>query len=370
MISGCATQDGCVAYAARFKELASAFRSMAGLTASSIGLGTYLGETDAATDDLYRGAAGLALSQGINVLDTAVNYRFQRSERSVGAALAAQIGAGKLRRTEVIVASKGGFITFDGDVPADPSAWFEEHFIRPGLIRAGELVDNSHCLAPRFLAAMLDQSRTNLGLETLDIYFVHNPEAQLGEVDRAEFLQRMRAVFEMLEGQVADGRIKLYGTATWSGYRTSSRNQGYLSLAELVQAAKDVAGPDHHFKVIQLPFSLAMPEALTLANQSLPGTGDPVTILEAAEKMDVAVWASASLSQGRLAANLPPLVGRALEGLRTDAQRSLQFVRSTPGIAVALVGMKTARHVLENLETLRCPPAPLDSYMKLFARAQ
>src|SRR5579875_137334 len=369
MIRGKATAHGTAGYAARFANLPGNFRPLLGLQASSLGLGTYLGEMDVETDELYRQCATTALSRGINVLDTAVNYRFQRSERALGAAIAQLVGEGKVQREEIIVATKGGYITFDGQMPPDPSAWFEQHFIASGLIPPAELVDNSHCLNPRFLAAMLEWSRTNLGLEAVDVYFLHNPETQLNEVPRPEFLRRMRAAFEMLEQQVAAGNLSAYGTATWSGYRTASRNRDYLSLAELVGLAGEVAGQEHHFKVIQLPFSLAAPEALTLANQSLPGHSQPVTLLEAAGELGVAVWASASLMQGRLAVNLPALVREAMAGLRTDAQRVLQFVRSTPGIAVALVGMKSPRHLLDNLETLAIAPAAQQAYMKLFKPA-
>jgi len=59
-----------------------------------------------------------------------------------------------------------------------------------------------------------------------------------------------------------------------------------------------------------------------------------------------------------------------MAGLRTDAQRALQFVRSAPGIDVALVGMKSPRHVLDNLATLAAPPAEREAYMKLFKTPQ
>jgi aryl-alcohol dehydrogenase-like predicted oxidoreductase len=370
MISGRATPEATAAYAQRFTNLPGNFRAMAGLTASSLGMGTYLGEMDAATDELYREAVKLAVTHGVNVIDTAVNYRFQRSERAIGKALAEVIAAGKVAREELIVATKGGYITFDGEMPPDPASYFEQHFIASGLIPPAELVEDCHCLNPGYLAAMLDRSRANLGLESVDVYFVHNPETQLSAVSREEFLRRMRTAFAMLEEQVSAGRIGVYGTATWSGYRAASNNQGYLSLYELVDAARQAGGAEHHFKVIQLPFSLAMPEAVTLANQTLPGHSRPVTLLEAAGELGVTVWASASLLQGRLARVLPPLIGQSLQGLRTDAQRSIQFVRSTPGVDVALVGMKTARHVLENTETLQTAPASLESFMTLFQPAR
>ena len=86
-----------------------------------------------------------------------------------------------------------------------------------------------------------------------------------------------------------------------------------------------------------------MPEALTLANQQLPDHRG--TALRAAVGFGIAVCASASLLQGRLARGLPPIMAQAFEGLTTDAQRALQFVRSAPGINVALVGTRSQAHV-------------------------
>lgn len=366
MLSGRATAPATAAYAKRFTNLPRHFRKALGIEVSSIGIGTYLGEPDAQTDRDYTTAVMEALTSGINLVDSAINYRFQRSERSIGKALAELCAAGRIRREEVVLATKGGYLTFDGEFPPDPRAYFQERFIATGLIAPDELVDDSHCIAPRYLDAMLERSRENLGVETIDVYYLHNPESQLAGVSREEFLVRMRAAFEMLEARAADGRIGVYGAATWNGFRSDPRSPGYLSLRELVGLAEEAGGQSHHFRMIQLPFNLAMPEALTLSNQAI-GDGQG-SILEAAKRMGVAVCASAALLQGRLARSLPAIVGEAMEGCATDAQRSIQFVRSTPGVDVALVGMKTAAHVRENLETARRPPAPQGAFQKLFQK--
>jgi aryl-alcohol dehydrogenase-like predicted oxidoreductase len=211
---------------------------------------------------------------------------------------------------------------------------------------------------------MLEMSRANLGLDTIDIYYIHNPETQLASIERPEFLERMRRAFEFLEQQVADGKIGVYGTATWSGFRLGAEEQQHLQMEELVKIAFEIAGRDHHFRVIQLPFNLGMPEALTLANQQLPDRRS--TALRAAVGFGIAVCASASLLQGRLAHGLPPIMAQAFEGLTTDAQLALQFVRSAPGINVALVGMKSEAHVNEILQALHNPPASIEAFSKLF----
>jgi len=365
MLKNRATAEATSAYARRFAALPSHFRPMLGVTGSSIGIGTYLGDNDERTDRNYEEAIEAALVGGINVIDTAVNYRFQRSERAVGQAISRLVASGQIRREEIIVATKGGYITFDGEVPPNPRAWFEDTYVNTGIIRSGELVEGSHCMAPTYLETMLEISRANLGLETIDIYYLHNPEAQLPVVGREEFNRRIRQAFELFERKVAEGKIGAYGTATWNGFRGDPRDKDYLSLQDLIRIAAEVGGSEHHFKVIQLPYNLAMPEALTHSNQALPsGQG---SILDAALEMGIVVWASASLLQGRLAGNLPEVLGTAMEGMATDAQRALQFVRSTPGIDVALVGMKSARHVTENLEAATRAPASAEAFAKLFS---
>lgn len=369
MIRGFATPDGTEGYARRMAPHSSPghFRLLEGCQASSVGIGTYLGGEDAATDAKYRDAIARALERGANVIDTAVNYRYQRSERAVGEAIGALVSTGALRREEAIVATKGGFIPFDSAVPADPNAYLTVTYLQPGILEPRDVVAGCHCMTPRYLRDQLERSRRNLGLETLDVYYIHNPEIQLGEIDHSEFLKRMRAAFAALEQAVADGKIRRYGTATWNGYRQPASAPDHLELAELVRAARDVGGDNHHFKVVQLPYNLAMPEAFTRANQHLDNKTVPV--LEAAERLGLYVMASASVYQGQLARNLPPVVGDLLPGLTTDAQRALQFVRSTPGIGTALVGMKGAAHVEENLELAAVPPVPWEQFQRLFSAA-
>lgn len=368
-IPGRATPEGTDAYRRRLEGRAAPghFRSLDGCWLSSVGIGTYLGDDDPATDALYRDAVRRALELGLNVVDTAVNYRHQRSERAVGRALAALLAGGTLGREEVFVATKGGFIPFDGGMPEDPRAYLLETYLRPGVLAPGDVVAGCHSMTPRYLEDQLERSRRNLGLETLDVYYLHNPEMELAEVERPEFLRRIRAAFAFLESAVRDGRIARYGTATWQGYRRPPGASDALSLEELVAAARDVGGADHHFRVIQLPYNLGMPEAFTLPSQSVGG--EPVTVLEAARRLGIYVVVSASIYQGQLTRNLPPLLGEVLPGLGTDAQRAIQFVRSTPGVGTALVGMKRRAHVEENAAVAGRAPVGWAEFQRLFRAA-
>ena len=305
-----------------------------------------------------------ALELGINVIDTAVNYRHQRSERSVGAALRALVAAGGIAREEVVLATKGGFIPFDGEVPANPSAYFTETYVRPGVLTAADVVGGCHCITPRYLADQLERSRANLGVDTIDVYYVHNPEMQLDAVDRPTFMARMRAAFEFLESAVGDGRIRWYGTATWEGYRRPAGAPDYLSLPDLVELAREVGGSAPPLRGDPAAVQPRHDRGPRRRPTSRSGTG-PVSVLQAAEQLGVYVMASASIFQGKLARNLPPALAQVLEGLATDAQRALQFVRSTPGVGTALCGMTQLSHVEENAALVGLPPAPVE---KLFTR--
>ncbi len=98
-LQGFATGEGTARYRERFGDALAAghFRFEQGLWLSSVGLGTYLGSPDEATDRSYADAVARAVGLGANVIDTAANYRFQRSERSVGEALRRLSAAGFAR---------------------------------------------------------------------------------------------------------------------------------------------------------------------------------------------------------------------------------------------------------------------------------
>jgi aryl-alcohol dehydrogenase-like predicted oxidoreductase len=311
----------------------------------------------------YHKAVVHAVQSGCNVIDSAINYRLQRSERSIGTALKNLTTQG-YNRDEIVVATKGGFIPYDGTPPKDARAYIEQSFIKPGLATASDIVGGCHCMTPKYLLNQLDCSLRNLDLESIDIYYLHNPETQLGKITQDEFDGRLVKAFEALEVAVSAGKIRMYGTATWNCFRNSADAKDYLSLARVVELAGKAGGEQHHFKVIQLPLNLGMSEALSNPNQPLHGHQH--TLLEAAQEFGVTVMCSASVLQGQLTHDLPPIIHETFTGLETDGQRALQFVRSTPGVTTALVGMKQQKHVDENLATARIAPASWEQYSKLF----
>lgn len=352
-----ATAAGTAAFAARFAPSFAADFYRAGaddLSCSSVGLGTYLGDCTDADDEAYVGAVCHAVASGVNVVDAAINYRAQRSERAVGSAVQRLLASGIATRQQLVLCSKGGYIPLDRVPPATREEYQEyvrREYIDQEILLPEEIVAGGHSLAPRFLRYCMAKSRQNLGLRCIDIYYLHNPEQQLVGVDATELDVRLRAAFVVLEEAASRNEIGVYGIATWDGLRVPVEAKTHLSLERLVEVARDVAGDSHHFRCVQLPISLAMPEAVRSATQVVGG--HTLAAVDAAQELGLTVIGSAPLMQSKLATGLPAEVRAHFPGCITDAQRAVTFVRGVPKVTCALVGMRQLAHVDENLAAIR-----------------
>jgi aryl-alcohol dehydrogenase-like predicted oxidoreductase len=357
LAEGRATVEGTQRFRKRFAKTQTDhfYRPIAdGTLVSSLGLGTYLGECDDAEDARYTATVLAALEKGVNLLDTAINYRCQRSERAIGEAVRILISKGDLRREEVVMCTKGGYIPLDRTPPATKEGYrgfLDSEYYRPGVMEPDDVVAGGHCLTPRYLDDQIERSRRNLGLAFIDVYYLHNPEQQLDILARPKFLSVIRAAFAALEQQVQAGTIGCYGCSTWNGFRVAPESRNHLSLQELISIASEVGGEHHHFKIIQLPVNLVMTEAVRAPTQSVGP--ERVPLLEAAHRLGVAVVGSATLMQSQLARSLPKQLHSAFPGFHSDARRAIAFAQSLP-LTSALVGMKSVSHLNENLEQ----PAP------------
>jgi aryl-alcohol dehydrogenase-like predicted oxidoreductase len=351
-IAGYATPSGTKRFARRFAARYSPdfYRDLTNrISVSSIGMGTYLGDCDDAEDARYVTVLAAGVENGLNLVDTAINYRCQRSERAVGRAIRQVIELGVARRDEIVIATKGGYIPLDGSPPSSRTlydTYLASEYFEPGVMKPADVINDGHSIAPAFLADQIKRSLINLGLSTIDIYYLHNPEQQRMTLDPVTFRTGLTRAFIELEAQVSRGTIRSYGCATWNGFRSNPASNGYLSLEEIVGIAREAGGETHHFRVIQLPVNLAMAEAIRTPTQTL--SAKPVSLLEAASSLGVSVVASASLMQSQLTRNLPTALAIAFPALSTDAQRAIAFVRSLP-LTTALVGMRTLGHLSENL---------------------
>ena len=367
MISGYVTAEG----TKRFRQRAEAsgvernhFREFKSLHLTSLGLGTYLGELDRSTDARVEEALkNSVLSGAINVIDTAINYRLQKAERSIGRALDELIKEERIQRDELLICTKSGYLSPDGDSNLDLQSYVMQNLMKPGTIHPKDIVQGVHCMTRPYLKDQLERSLRNLSLDCIDLIYLHNAaESQIAEVGREEFLNRLREAFAFYEEQRTEGRIKWYGMATWTCFRVDETKQDHVNLEQVVDIARSVGGNDHAFRFIQLPFNLEMDEARTLKAQTI--MDERMSILEAAHRLGVGVFTSVPLLQGRIL-HSPSLPRR--ENMESPARTCLQFARSAhPSIIAPLVGQKQSAHTKENLLLAKYPPLTEEEFDETF----
>jgi aryl-alcohol dehydrogenase-like predicted oxidoreductase len=357
LLNGFATASGTrkyLDYAIQKGKPSSHFRNFDGLYLSSIGMGTYLGQPSIEDDNDIENAVYDSIKSGtINVIDTAINYRAMKSEKSIGQALLRLIEEDVIARDQVFICTKNGYITNDGDYPrVDVMEYMQKMFISTGIIKPNDISSGYNVLNPNYIARCIDKSLANMHLNCIDLMYIHNAfESWYEDVDRQEFMQMLSKVFEVYEEYRSKNKIKYYGMATWTCFRVHPNNREYLSLEETVKVAEEVGGKHHGFRFIQLPYNMIYSEAILIKNQDV-GSIKNLTILEAAEKLNIGVFTSIPFFQGRLLnANIPDYAG-----LTDQGEKLIQIIRSTPSIIAPLIGQKKPQHVQQNIKIADIPP--------------
>jgi aryl-alcohol dehydrogenase-like predicted oxidoreductase len=284
-----------------------------------------------------------------------------KSERSIGRGLSRLINDNVISRDQVFICTKNGYITNDGDFPAiDVMEYVQRMYISTGIINAEDISSGYNVLNPDYLERCIDKSLLNMHLDTIDLVYIHNAfESWYEDVSRDEFMHMLERVFEIYEKYRVKNKIRYYGMATWTCFRVRPNEKEYLSLEEVVKLAEKVGGKQHGFRFIQLPFNLAYNEALILQNQSV-GLEKNLTILEAAARLNIGIFTSIPLFQGRLMeAKIPEY-----EGLTDQVAKIIQLIRSSPSIIAPLIGQKKSEHVEQNLRISDIPPMNKEQFKK------
>lgn len=301
---------------------------------SKIAIGTFKGDMGQEVSDEYKQAIKKCLANGINVIDTAINYRYTESEIAVGEAIRELVDSGSIERDDVFVTTKGGFM-------GAPYAW--------GLRNQDE-IKYKHSIRPAFIKHCLNTSYKNLKLKTIDLYFLHNPETALNYLDAEEFYSTLLQNFVMLEGEVQRGRIRGYGLATWPGLRANPEDKNYIDLNRVLEIAKIAAGyKPHNFIGIELPVNVLMNESFVYPNQM--HNGKLVTVLDFAINNNIKVFSSNSVLYGEDSEKINTHYNYDYE--LTSPQKSLVFLKSIPGITSAIVGMKKSANVDSAIDAFR-----------------
>ena len=308
---GHATVQSTAAYAARKIHEATGAGSLAngfgafgatGLTVSRLGFGTYrVGQRESE----HREALLKAIRMGCNLIDTSTNYMDGESEQLVGSVLEELMRAGEVAREDMIVVSKIGYV--QGQNLTQAQAREKSGKPYPEMVKYGD--DIWHCIHPEFLADQLTLSLDRLGLATLDVCLLHNPEYFLSHATRLggkeprdlsllrnEFYARLQRAFEYCETQVQAGRLRGYGVS--SNTATSAPDDpGATSLSRMIEAAKlaatNAGASSHHFQVVQCPMNLYESGAALIRNT---GSGNGSTLLEEAMREQIAVLVNRPLN--------------------------------------------------------------------------
>ncbi len=260
----------------KFSGLAYKQLGKTGLTVSCCGFGSY--RVDFRVQE-HSDALEYALLNGINLIDTSANYSDGGSETLIGNVLEKLCNEKKIKREEIVVVSKGGYIqgkNFElAKKKKDEGKEYKE---------VTEYTENLwHCIHPEFLKDQITASLERMKLETVDVYLLHNPEYFLdspvaNELDlkelRVEYYRRIKSAFEYLEEEVIEGRIQHYGISS-NSFVLNHDAQTFTSL----QVCKEVANrisERNHFSVIQFPLNLYETGAVKEKNQN----GGTQTLLE------------------------------------------------------------------------------------------
>jgi aryl-alcohol dehydrogenase-like predicted oxidoreductase len=305
------------------------FRHVRGLTIGSIGIGTYLGSKSPRVDHKARAAIISAVVNGCNLIDTARNYRGGRSEIVVGGAIRAISAAGIAERNELIVCSKAGYILEQNACARQFSA---------------STVD-ANVLSPAFLSSEIALSLERTGLDAIDIYLLHNPELHLPKLGKRKFYRTLTSCFEILERHVHDKKLGMYGLACWSAF---GKNAPMLIDISKVMRGARVAGGNtrNNFGAIETPLNWVYRNPVVAPAQR--------SLSKVCRENNLILIGSSALLGGQLV-RLPSELGTSIPGMLSDAQRSIQFARSIPGVSATLVGMTHKNHIEDNLRLRQIP---------------
>ena len=200
MITGYATPEGTKKFAEKQNENTQKnYKNIQNLTLSNVGVGTYLGNPDIETDYLVQNAVKKSILSGVNVIDSAINYRAQKAERSVGNAISQLIDNGDISREEIFVSTKNGYVTNDGDIKEDLMQYVMREYGKTGIVKEGDISPGYHCMTLPYLNDQLERSLKNLGLNCIDLMYLHNSVEGQTHISREQFLKNLKDVFNFYE---------------------------------------------------------------------------------------------------------------------------------------------------------------------------
>lgn len=267
LIKGFATQEGTRLCAERKSSVGYSELNGSGLFASEAGFGCY--RVDLA-DPEHKKSLRKALLSGINLVDTSSNYGDGGAEKLLGEVLQELVSSAEVCRESVVVVSKVGYLQGQNyrlsQERKEQGKPFED------LVLYADGLE--HCIHPKFIDDQLSRSLTQLKLDTVDFYLLHNPEYYLSwasksgislEKSRQEYYSRIARAFQHLETEVERGRIRFYGISS-NTFPSPVSEPEFTSLEKTWEIAQSLSS-DHHFRLIQFPMNILETGGITENNQ-------------------------------------------------------------------------------------------------------
>ena len=199
-----ATFEDTYNFAKKFPDYKDFYIKHNDLIFSKLGLGTFNKEPYKEENYVFHYIAGVkeAIKNGINLIDTASNYRYGESEKEIAIAIKELMEEENIKREELIICSKGGFIQLEYPFPENPYAWIDENLIKSSLAKEEDIELDQHCMTPDYLEWSCKRSLKNLEIDTIDIYFLHNPEIQISKLGYKTWLKKVESAFKRFERMV------------------------------------------------------------------------------------------------------------------------------------------------------------------------
>jgi aryl-alcohol dehydrogenase-like predicted oxidoreductase len=278
-----------------------------GLRVSEVGFGamTIGGEVFGATDDRESlKTLHHALDAGMNFIDTADAYGRGHSEELIAQVL-------KTRRHEAVLATKGG----------------NQYMVRQGL-RNFEL---------DYISGALERSLARLQVDTIDLYQLHNPSAEV---------MRRGEIFELLDRFKQQGKIRFYGVSL------ETASDGIVAIQtgkpDTLQVVYNILHQDPEEALFPLARreNIGIIARVPLERGILAGRfTDPSAF--AGDDFRRRMFSNAA-ALAPLNAAIDKLAFLVKADVRNLADAALRFVLSHPAVSSVIPGIRTVRQVDDN----------------------
>ncbi|KAG0004572.1 hypothetical protein BGZ79_008823 [Entomortierella chlamydospora] len=260
-LNSSATPKATAEFLSKHPALPTATIPKRGLVLSKLGFGAYRTNE---SQPAHRAALLKAIQAGVNVIDTSSHFGHGASETFIGNTLEELFKQNKIKREEVVVVSKAGFI-----IP--PATTSKGLFLSESLENVpsyAKISDSSyHSIHPAYLKAQITASLERLKLDKIDIFMINNPERMLGDkhipggFSKTRLYKEIAEAFVYLDQEVAEGRIGGYGICSNALHMPTAED--HLSLKAIVRTRADFGWDLENFVAIQAPLNLFERELVT-----------------------------------------------------------------------------------------------------------